>query len=85
MDWYLESSGRPSPFYLFIAAFLDRTLLPGQTVRAPRLAPAALLRLGVLLALALEPKRLAVSSRATNDAPGSPGPAPGSSAALDGA
>ena len=43
--------GHPSPFYVVIGLFLDRTLAPAQAVLAPRLVSAGLLLLGVALAL----------------------------------
>ncbi|MDQ2802985.1 MAG: hypothetical protein M3Y41_09995, partial [Pseudomonadota bacterium] len=43
--------GHPSPFYVFIGLFLDRTLVPGRAVLLPRLASAGLLLAGVALAL----------------------------------
>lgn len=43
--------GHPSPFYVFIGLFLDRTLAPVQAILPPRLASAGLLLLGVALAL----------------------------------
>ena len=41
----------PSPFYVFVSLFLDRTLAPAQAILPPRLASAGLLLLGVALAL----------------------------------
>jgi hypothetical protein len=41
----------PSPFYLFMAVVLDRSLPPGQAILAPRLASAGLLLIGVMAAL----------------------------------
>lgn len=41
----------PSPYYLYITSFLDRTLPPRQAVLLPRLASAALVALGVALTL----------------------------------
>ncbi len=43
--------GHPSPYYLFIGLFLDRTLAPGQAVLAPRLASAGLAWAGLALVL----------------------------------
>ena len=43
--------GHPSPFYVFVGLFLDRTQAPGRAVLAPRLASAGLVLLGVALAL----------------------------------
>lgn len=43
--------GHPSPFYVFIGLFLDRTLAPAQAILPPRLASAELLLLGVAVAL----------------------------------
>lgn len=43
--------GHPSPFYVFIGLFLDRTLAPGRAVLPPRLASAGLLMIGVAFAL----------------------------------
>ena len=41
----------PSPYYLYIAPFLDRTLPPRQAIILPRLASAALVAIGVALTL----------------------------------
>jgi hypothetical protein len=43
--------GHPSPFYVLMALVLDRTLPPRQAILMPRLASAALLLVGVALAL----------------------------------
>jgi hypothetical protein len=43
--------GHPSPFYLFIGLFLDRSLPPFQAILPLRLASAALILTGVILAL----------------------------------
>ena len=43
--------GHPSPFYLFIGRFLDRSLPPFQAILPLRLASAALVLTGVILAL----------------------------------
>jgi hypothetical protein len=41
----------PSPFYVFVALVLDRSLPPAQAILAPRLASAGLLLIGVIAAL----------------------------------
>ena len=43
--------GHPSPFYVLIGLFLDRTRAPVQAILPPRLASGGLLLLGVALAL----------------------------------
>jgi hypothetical protein len=43
--------GHPSPYYLFISLFLDRTLPPDRAILLPRLASTALVLAGVVLAL----------------------------------
>lgn len=43
--------GHPSPYYLFIGLFLDRTLVPDQAVLLPRLVSAGLVLTGLGLAL----------------------------------
>ena len=43
--------GHPSPFYVFVSLFLNRTLPPDQAILLPRLASAGLLLVGVALAL----------------------------------
>ena len=43
--------GHPSPYYLFIEAFLDRSLPPDRAVLLPRLASAGLILAGLVLAL----------------------------------
>jgi hypothetical protein len=43
--------GHPSPFYLFVGLFLDRTLAPSRAILLPRLASATLLLAGVALSL----------------------------------
>jgi len=50
-DSRLNYLGHPSPYYLFISAFLDRTLPPAQAILAPRIASSALIWIGVVLAL----------------------------------
>ena len=43
--------GHPSPFYVFVGLFLNRTLAPPQAILPPRLASAGVLLLGAALAL----------------------------------
>lgn len=42
--------GHPSPYYLFVGLFLDRTLAPNQAILLPRLASGGLMLAGLALA-----------------------------------
>lgn len=50
-DDRLNYLGHPSPYYLFVGLFLDRTLAPNQAILLPRLASAGLVLAGLTLAL----------------------------------